>query len=89
MVAPDGELLSNCDFKKAQWYIDRNLAVKLSDSPFTIRLTFEPNGRSNTIKPHMDLYDDNFYTVDRENKCVSCGKEKDYSRFHVIPTLYR
>ena len=36
-----------------------------------------------------ELYDDNFYIADRENKCVNCGADKDYSRFHVIPTLYR
>lgn len=89
MVAPDGELLSNCDFKKANWYVERGLAEKILDEPYTIRLLFEPNGRSGVAKPHVELYDDNFYTVDRENKCVCCGKEKDYSRFHVIPTLYR
>lgn len=89
MVAPDGELLSNCDFKKAHWYVEKGLAEKILDEPYTIRLLFEPNGRSGTVKPHVELYDDNFYTVDRENKCVCCGKEKDYSRFHVIPTLYR
>ena len=52
MVAPDGELLSNCDFKKAQWYIDKGLAEKISDKPFVIRLNFEPNGRTGTVKPH-------------------------------------
>lgn len=45
MVAPDGELLSNCDAKKAQWYIDRGLADKILDTPLTIKLKFEPNGR--------------------------------------------
>lgn len=65
MIAPDGELLSNCDMKKAQWYIDRQLAEKVFDEPFTIRLLFEPNGRTGTLKPHTDLYDDNFYTVER------------------------
>lgn len=89
MLAPDGELLSNCDFKKAQWYIDRDLADKINDNPFTIRLKFEPNGRTNSHKPQAELYDDNFYTVDRKNICVCCGKDKEYSRFHVVPTLYR
>jgi hypothetical protein len=45
MVAPDGALLSNCDMKKAMWYIERELGDKISDSPFTIKLRFEPNGR--------------------------------------------
>lgn len=26
MIAPDGEHLSNCDFNKAQWYIEKGLA---------------------------------------------------------------
>jgi hypothetical protein len=89
MVAPDGEHLSNCDYKKANWYVERGLAEKICDTPYTIRLLFEPNGRKGTPKPHIELYDDHFYTVERENICVSCGKDKDYSRFHVIPTLYR
>ncbi|CDW82708.1 3-5 exonuclease family protein [Stylonychia lemnae] len=88
MFSPDGELLSNCDFKKAQWYIERELADQISSDPFTIKLRFEPNGRGQP-KPLEELYDDNFYVTDRENKCVNCGSEKDYSRFHVIPTLYR
>ncbi len=73
MVAPDGELLSNCDMKKAMWYIERELADKIKDTPFTIRLRFEPNGRG-VAKPVQTIYDDKFYIVDRENKCVVCGK---------------
>ena len=88
MVAPDGELLSNCDMKKAMWYIERELADKICDQPFTIKLKFEPNGRS-VEKKLQTIYDDQFYVVDRQNICVVCGKDKDYSRFHVVPTLYR
>jgi cation-transporting P-type ATPase D len=88
MVAPDGELLSNCDMKKAMWYIERELADKVCDVPFTIKLRFEPNGRG-VAKAHQTIYDDQFYVVDRKNICVVCGKDKDYSRFHVVPTLYR
>jgi hypothetical protein len=46
MVAPDGEILSNCDFKKANWYVERELAEVISNDPYTIKLRFEPNGRS-------------------------------------------
>lgn len=45
MIAPDGDVLSNCDTKKAQWYIDKGLAVQINDDPLTIQLNFEPNGR--------------------------------------------
>lgn len=74
MIAPDGEVLSNCDSKKIQWYLDKDLAEIVSENPLTIRLNFEPNGRTGSSKPLKDLYDDHFYTVARENKCVVCGK---------------
>ena len=64
MVAPDGELLSNCDLKKAMWYLERELADKICDKPFTIKLRFEPNGRS-VEKKLQTIYDDQFYVVDR------------------------
>ena len=57
MVAPDGELLSNCDLKKAMWYLERELADKICDKPFTIKLRFEPNGRS-VEKKLQTIYDD-------------------------------
>ena len=90
MLAPDGELLSNCDKKKVQWYIERDLAIVVKEEPLTIKLKFEPNGRSlTTDKKYEDIYDDHFYVVDRKNQCVVCGNESQYSRFHVIPSLYR
>ncbi len=66
MVAPDGGLLSNCDMKKAMWYIERDLADKICDSPFTIKLRFEPNGRG-VPASQAAIYDDKFYVVDRKN----------------------
>lgn len=47
MFAPDGELLSFIDRKKANWYVDNNLATMTSTDPLVIKLTFEPNGRQN------------------------------------------
>ncbi len=88
MIAPDGEVLSNCDQKKVQWYLDKGLAVIIKEDPLTIQLNFEPNGRT-ASKEYANIYDDNFYTTNRENKCVVCGNENDFSRFHVVPSLYR
>lgn len=45
MLAPDGFCLSNCDRKKAQWYVDRGLAIVEVEEPFTVRLNFEPSNR--------------------------------------------
>jgi cation-transporting P-type ATPase D len=33
--------------------------------------------------------DDQYYATDRENKCVVCGGKENFSRFHIVPTLYR
>ena len=88
MLAPDGELLSHCDLKKSKWYVDRKLADIVSTDPFTIQFKFEPRGRERQ-RNQGDLYDSSFYLEDRENKCVCCGSHKDFSRYHVVPTMYR
>lgn len=36
MLAPDGAALSNCDRKKAEWYVERNLAKVVNEDPFTV-----------------------------------------------------
>ena len=87
MVAPDGELLSNCDAKKVQWYIEKGLGDIISENPLTVKLKFEPNGRINREK--NELFDDSFYAAKRSNVCVVCAAGEDYSRFHVVPALYR
>jgi len=35
------------------------------------------------------MNDDAFYQADRNNSCVRCGTAKDFSRFHIVPSLYR
>ena len=90
MLAPDGFCLSNCDRKKAQWYVDRGLADVLNeDDPFTIMLKFEPSNMQRSRISGEEDRDDEFYVADRRNQCVICGKDEDYARFFIIPTLYR
>mmetsp|Transcript_15181 Transcript_15181/g.23432 ORF Transcript_15181/g.23432 Transcript_15181/m.23432 type:complete len:175 (-) Transcript_15181:739-1263(-) len=89
MLAPDGVCLSNCDRKKAQWYVDKGLATVTVEEPFTITLNFEPSNRQFNRENGEEDKDDEFYVVNRENKCVRCGVAKDYSRFFIIPSLYR
>ena len=50
-------------------------------------LNFEPSGRS--MQGEENWVDDTYYATDRENKCVCCGAKDNFSRFHVVPTLYR
>jgi len=87
MLAQDGTILSFTDLKKAQWYIAKGLATVTCESPFTIMLNFEPSGRS--MQGEENWVDDTYYATDRENKCVCCGAKDNFSRFHVVPTLYR
>ncbi|KAJ4425777.1 exonuclease 3'-5' domain-containing protein 2 [Periplaneta americana] len=82
LQAPDGEVLSTCDVKKAEWYVLKELGVKVSDDPLTVRLLFEPSGRS------VDEVG-RYYTLQKENRCVVCGSSKSYIRKNVVPHEYR
>lgn len=83
--APDGEILCFADTKKANWYLERSLAITVQESPLIIRLTFEPNGRG-----FSDVEADQaFYSKEKKNECVSCGGTKSYLKYHVVPLLYR
>lgn len=83
--APDGEILCFADTKKATWYLDRDLATKVQDSPLVIKLNFEPNGRG-----FSDVEADQaYYSKEKKNECVSCGSTKSYLKYHVVPLLYR
>lgn len=81
LVAPDGELLCSCDKGKAEWYIYKGLGEKISDDPFTVQLNFEPSGR-----PTLDNV---FYTKEKSNQCVVCGKMENFHRKLVVPSEYR
>lgn len=48
LLAPDGSLLSYTDVKKGQWYVGKGLATLITEEPYTVKLNFEPSGRSQT-----------------------------------------
>lgn len=79
MQHPDGTVMCRCNFKKAQWYMDRNLAVWVDDETF--RLIFEPQGHGKS--------DNVYYTQKLENKCVVCGREDHLNKHHVFPYVFR
>jgi hypothetical protein len=56
--------------------------VKVCDDPLTVRLLFEPAGRA---------VDDagQYYTQEKANCCVVCGKNESYIRKNVVPREYR
>lgn len=81
VLDPDGNLLFLCLPKKANWYLERNLATIVSEEPMMIQLTFEPKGKGQT----GDLY----ALGTKHNKCVVCGTEEDLTRHHIVPYTYR
>ncbi|XP_015926356.1 exonuclease 3'-5' domain-containing protein 2 [Parasteatoda tepidariorum] len=81
LVAPDGEILCSCDKGKAEWYVMKGLGEVVCQEPFTVRLNFEPSGR-----PTLDNI---FYTKEKSNCCVVCGKADQFHRKLVIPSEYR
>lgn len=89
MLAPDGTCLSNCDRKKAQWYVDRELATVVAEDPFSVKLNFEPSNRQRCRESGEEDLDDEYYVANRANACVRCGQQEDYSRFFIIPSMYR
>ncbi|XP_075980451.1 exonuclease 3'-5' domain-containing 2 isoform X2 [Anticarsia gemmatalis] len=82
LQAPDGELLCTCDSKKALWYVEKELADVVKEDPLTVRLRFEPAGRS-----VGDV--GRYYQLQKENKCVVCGGTNSYIRKNVVPREYR
>jgi len=87
IMDPDGEFLCNCDKRKTEWYLKRELATLITEEPFTIQLKFKPIGRDNRSQKQIE--DDLFYTEPRDNSCVCCGAKNNLQKYHVIPTTYR
>lgn len=82
MLAPDGDVLCTCDTKKAEWYVSKGLATLVAQEPLKIQLTFEPSGR--VQGPSAE-----YYTLEKQNQCVSCGRKDSYVRKKVVPHEYR
>jgi len=85
ILAPDNEILCYTNKKKANWYLERNLAQLIQEEPLVVKLNFEPSGRG-----FSDVEaDQKFYHKEKKNKCVVCGAKKNYLKYHVVPMLYR
>ncbi|KAL3222588.1 hypothetical protein MRX96_028369 [Rhipicephalus microplus] len=55
LLAPDGEPLSSCNYKKVQWYIDKGLGrlVSRGDEPVAVQLNFEPSNRPSLVRKNV------------------------------------
>lgn len=62
--------------------MEKGLASVVGEAPLTVRLRFEPAGRS-----VGDV--GRFYQIAKENKCVVCGATDSYIRKNVVPREYR
>ena len=81
VFSPDGHLMFRCDKKKANWYLNRNLASIIDNDPLTIKLLFEPNGLGN--------HNRGYGLSEMGNICVVCGTNEFLTRHHVVPFCYR
>lgn len=81
IIAPDGQPLCRTNQKKLDWYLDRNLAVKVEADCPTIKLRFEPSGRKGTEHP--------YFLAEKANRCVCCAKVEQITRHHVVPYGFR
>jgi len=85
MLAPDGKLLCYVDLKKMKWYLDKQIAVTVEEDKFAFKLKFAPGGGG--CSELAGIKSD--FSKDRKNCCVVCGNEKEFIKFHVVPSLYR
>uniref|UniRef100_L7M0H0 Putative 3-5 exonuclease n=1 Tax=Rhipicephalus pulchellus TaxID=72859 RepID=L7M0H0_RHIPC len=83
LLAPDGEPLSSCNYKKVQWYVDKGLGrvVSRDDEPVAVQLNFEPSNRP--------VLDSQYYTQNKDNLCVVCNSKQSLVRKNVVPHEYR
>jgi len=77
---PSGRHMFTCGEKKAQWYLDRDLAIEFKTKK--IKLLFTPRGNG---------FEDNeeFGRGIRESRCVVGGLEEGLQRHHIVPYCYR
>lgn len=75
----DGQLIFRCGDKKANWYLNHNLANLLSNDE--IKLNFVTKGVGNV--------DNEYLLEDKKNMCVVCGYTQDLTRHHIVPYFYR
>jgi hypothetical protein len=81
MLSPNGTMMCRCDSDKIEWYLSRSLATVVEAEPLTIRLNFEPKGDGHA----GNLY----YLSEKGNICCVCGSDKELTRHHIVPRLYR
>ena len=79
-------LLFKSNYKKINWYLDRNLAEIIETNSegkvISIRLNFKSNGLGNR---------DEYFLSEKKNICVVTGNDdwRELTKHHVVPYMYR
>lgn len=63
-------------------YINKSLGTLIIDSPYTVRLNFEPVARAVGEVGE-------FYKLPKLNQCVVCGVTESFNRKNIVPREYR
>lgn len=78
-----GTLLSTCNRKKVQWYVDKGLGSIIKENPVTLRLNFSTNYKDQGCPSKV------YYCHDKDNICVVCGCSNLLLRKYIVPAEYR
>lgn len=82
VLPPDSdEPMFRCHDDRTMWYLERGLAVFVSEDPPVIRLTFQPKGPGHSGDP--------YFLQEFQNRCVVCGVTEGLSHHHIVPHGYR
>jgi len=83
VYSPNNIFMFYCAKKRADWYLDRDLAEVIDETNDTlkIRLTFEPKGLGNQ--------GDVFSQTPKKNICVKCGTDEELTKHHILPFAYK
>lgn len=76
-IHPDGFLMFYSDERKANWYLSRSLAELVDEK--TVKFKFRPK-IATRIKYNLSKL---------ETICVVCGSNKNLSRHHVVPYVFK
>jgi hypothetical protein len=93
MFDPDGHHLCNISMKKANWYINKNLATWTNNESSTdvssIQLSFHPKIAARSSKQDATTGLVTYNRGKKMNQCVVCGAQRDYMRHYIVPYCYR
>lgn len=91
LTCPEHHVLGTISNKKAEWYIQKNLAawVEEAGDKRVLQLNFTPSGRVSD-RENNGGGDILYNTSAKRNCCVSCGSDaQGYSRHYIVPYSYR